>query len=89
MLVQVSRDTRSDSSSGKHLVPQPRRLTDEQESAALGEYRAALGTYGAIAILARRYGVSWQGMKGILRRAAVRETNLEVSRETSISEVAE
>ena len=61
-------------------MPQPRRLTDEQEAAALALYRAGL----PIAEIARTYNLTWYGMKGCLDRAQGRETAVVVSRETTI-----
>lgn len=59
-------------------MPQPRRLTDEQESAALALYRAGL-TY---AELARTYNLTRQGMKDCIARATEREQGCQVSRGT-------
>lgn len=58
-------------------MPQPRRLTDEQEAAALALNRAGL----SIAELARTYSLTWPGMRDCLRRAESRETAIKVSRE--------
>lgn len=51
-------------------MPQPRRLTDEQEASALAMNRSGL----SIAECARAYSLSWQGMSDCLNRAKGRET---------------
>lgn len=49
-------------------MPQPRRLSDFTERDVLAEYRAANGARGTVARLATKYGLSWQGMKVVLKR---------------------
>lgn len=52
-------------------MPQPRRLTNQQEDAAVAMNDAGL----TIAELARTYGLTWQGMKDCLDRARRRAAN--------------
>ena len=66
-------------------MPQPRRLSDEQEDQALAEYRASKagsGAWGLISRMARARNVSFTGMKLILKRAEERESTSNIPRET-------
>ena len=48
-------------------MPKPRALTPEQEFEAFTAWKAA-PRRGAVAALARRYGLTWVGMRGVLSR---------------------
>lgn len=62
-------------------MPKPRALTPAQELAAFAEFRAAKGARGIISLLASKYRLTWQGMKGLLARVE-RETKIKDSRES-------
>ena len=59
-------------------MPKPRRLTDEQEAAALALHRE----HATISELARAYNLTRQGMSDCLERAKAREKACQVSRGT-------
>jgi hypothetical protein len=65
-------------------MPQPRRLTDEQEAAALAMNRNGV----SVAELARAYMLTWRGMKDCLERGERRESEMVVSRGTSAGTAA-
>ena len=48
-------------------MPKPRALTRAAELEAFAEWKTAPAR-GVVAALARRYGVTWVGMRGILDR---------------------
>lgn len=62
-------------------MPKPRALTPAEEQAAYAKFRDCMGARGAIALLAREYGLTWVGMKGVLDRVSG-VTNSEGSRGT-------
>lgn len=68
-------------------MPKPRALTTEQEQAAYAHFLTA-PRRGCIAALARRYGLTWVGMKGVLDRVA-RGSQIKVSQESLNSLVDE
>lgn len=60
-------------------MPRPRKLTEEQESAALAAYQSGV----LINQLAKTYDLTWANMREALRRAEARGTPpVSVSRET-------
>jgi transposase-like protein len=66
-------------------MPRPRKLTPDQERAALTRYLAGGERYGLMSELAREHDVSLNTMKAAIARAASRETQTDVSRETTES----
>ncbi|HEV7607067.1 MAG TPA: hypothetical protein VGO61_07010 [Steroidobacteraceae bacterium] len=68
-------------------MPKPRALTHEQERAAYAHYQRA-PRRGCIAALARTYGLTWVGMKGVLDRME-RGTGIKDSRESLKADINE
>lgn len=67
-------------------MPKPRALTPAEEQAAYAKFRDCMGARGAIALLAREYGLTWVGMRGVLDRV---EREIEDSRESLKSNIDE
>lgn len=63
-------------------MPRPRQFTDAQEAEALAWFRAN-PKRGALKALSRRLNIAHPSTRLLLKRAAERETQREVSHETS------
>lgn len=61
-------------------MPQPRKLSDEQEAAAHAQWVAEKKRHGSVSRIARHFGMSPWGMRDVLDRVE-RRIDLGVSRE--------